>query len=185
MPLWDNRDASLTDNLGTHVKPEERARQTIDAMLAASGWLVQDMSAMNVHASRGVAVRELPLGRFGYPDYALYLDGKPAGVVEAKKEGSVLTSFEVQPEKYAHGMSEAGLSKMPVPFRYLSAAGGVQPRRARLTSASPKGCRRPDRREPERADAMDELMVFYDADGHTLTVWFGKPEDECACNETG
>jgi type I site-specific restriction endonuclease len=46
------------------VKPEESARQTIDAMLAASGWHVQDVSSMNVHAGRGVAVRELPLFRY-------------------------------------------------------------------------------------------------------------------------
>jgi type I restriction enzyme R subunit len=102
------------------MKPEESARQTIDTMLLSSGWLVQDVSAMNVHAGRGVAVRELPLGKFGYADYALYVDGKPRGVIEAKREGTILSGIEVQAEKYAHGLSESGLSAVPVPFRYLS-----------------------------------------------------------------
>jgi uncharacterized protein YuzE len=32
---------------------------------------------------------------------------------------------------------------------------------------------------------MGEVKVFYDTQGHTLTVWFGKPEDEYVCEETG
>ena len=32
---------------------------------------------------------------------------------------------------------------------------------------------------------MADLNVFYDRTGRTLTVWFGKPQDEYACEETG
>jgi hypothetical protein len=32
---------------------------------------------------------------------------------------------------------------------------------------------------------MDPLKVFYDRTGNTLTVWFGAPEDEYVCEETG
>ena len=32
---------------------------------------------------------------------------------------------------------------------------------------------------------MEQVKVFYDANGHTLTVWFGRPEDEYVCEETG
>jgi uncharacterized protein YuzE len=32
---------------------------------------------------------------------------------------------------------------------------------------------------------MDEVKVFYDERAHTLTVWFGRPEDEYVCEETG
>ncbi|MBI4310147.1 MAG: DUF2283 domain-containing protein [Chloroflexi bacterium] len=32
---------------------------------------------------------------------------------------------------------------------------------------------------------MDEVRVFYDKAGNTLTVWFGNPEDEHVCEETG
>lgn len=41
---------------------------------------------MHVTAEPGVAVREFPL-QTGYADYLVYLDGKAAGVIEAKPEG--------------------------------------------------------------------------------------------------
>jgi type I restriction enzyme, R subunit len=43
------------------VRPEDRARETIDRQLAAAGWVVQGSRAMNLYAGRGVAVREYPL----------------------------------------------------------------------------------------------------------------------------
>jgi hypothetical protein len=42
-------------------KPEELARERIDAALHDAGWIVQDYLQMNVHAARGVAVREFRL----------------------------------------------------------------------------------------------------------------------------
>lgn len=32
---------------------------------------------------------------------------------------------------------------------------------------------------------MAEVKVFYDQAGNTLTVWFGNPQDEHICEETG
>lgn len=32
---------------------------------------------------------------------------------------------------------------------------------------------------------MSEVKVFYDRVGNTLTVWFGNPQDEHICEETG
>ena len=32
---------------------------------------------------------------------------------------------------------------------------------------------------------MDQVKVFYDHTGNTLTVWFGNPQDEYICEETG
>jgi hypothetical protein len=32
---------------------------------------------------------------------------------------------------------------------------------------------------------MAEVRVFYDQAGNTLTVWFGDPQDEYVCEETG
>jgi len=32
---------------------------------------------------------------------------------------------------------------------------------------------------------MAEVKVYYDRAGNTLTVWFGNPQDECICEETG
>lgn len=32
---------------------------------------------------------------------------------------------------------------------------------------------------------MAEVKVYYDPIGNTLTVWFGNPQDEYNCEETG
>ena len=32
---------------------------------------------------------------------------------------------------------------------------------------------------------MAEVKVFYDKVGNTLTVWFGNPQEEYVCEETG
>ncbi len=32
---------------------------------------------------------------------------------------------------------------------------------------------------------MAHVKVFYDQVGNTLTVWFGEPQDEYICEETG
>ena len=67
------------------MTPEQLARQNIDQMLSGSGWDVQNSADMNITASLGVAVREFPL-KTGSADYGLYINGKVAGVIEAKKE---------------------------------------------------------------------------------------------------
>jgi len=41
------------------MTPEQRARETIDAMLTASDWIVQTKDKINLAASRGVAITEL------------------------------------------------------------------------------------------------------------------------------
>jgi hypothetical protein len=59
----------------------------------------------NIHAARGVAIREFPLNPgHGFADYLLYIDAKAAGVIEAKKEGATLTGVEVQSARYAQGL---------------------------------------------------------------------------------
>jgi hypothetical protein len=42
----------------TPLKPEEVAREQIDAQLASSGWVVQDMTDPNLAAKPDVPVRE-------------------------------------------------------------------------------------------------------------------------------
>lgn len=32
---------------------------------------------------------------------------------------------------------------------------------------------------------MADLNIFHDPTGHTLTVWFGAPQSEYVCEETG
>src|SRR4051794_11851291 len=92
---------------GSYVLPEGRARMRIDEMLDAAGWAVQDARAVNLAASRGVAVREFVMKRpHGRADYLLFLDGHAAGVVEAKKEGETLTGVEHQSAKYVEGLPD-------------------------------------------------------------------------------
>lgn len=66
------------------MTPEEQARIVIDEKLEQSGWTIQDMKKLNLMASLGVAVCEFPTST-GPVDYALFIEGKPIGVVEAKK----------------------------------------------------------------------------------------------------
>lgn len=65
--------------------PEQIARDAIDAQLRASGWAVQAKDAINFHEAEGQAVREYSTDT-GPADYVLFVDGKPVGVIEAKKE---------------------------------------------------------------------------------------------------
>jgi hypothetical protein len=69
--------------------PEEQARQKIDQLLDAAGWQVQDRSALNLGAARGVTAREFPL-ETGFANYMLFVDRKAVGVIEAKPEGTTL-----------------------------------------------------------------------------------------------
>ncbi|MDW7710494.1 MAG: type I restriction endonuclease [Deferrisomatales bacterium] len=108
--------------------PEPRARETIDALLARAGWQVFDAKAANIHAGRGVALREFPLAPgHGTADYLLYVDGKAAGVIEAKKAGATLSGVEVQSRKYTEGLPAALPAwHRPLPFHYQST--GVETR---------------------------------------------------------
>jgi len=109
------------------TQPEQLARENIDALLFAAGWHVCDATAANIHAARGVAIREFPLPGHGFADYLLYIDGKAAGVIEAKKEGVTLTGVETQSDKYTKGLP-AGLPRWgnPLPFSYQTT--GVETR---------------------------------------------------------
>ena len=104
------------------MTPEAKARVSIDALLVAAGWHVCDMAQANIRAARGVAIREFPLNPgYGFADYLLYIDGKAAGVIEAKKEGTTLTGVEVQSARYAQGLPASLPAWVrPLPFSYES-----------------------------------------------------------------
>ena len=82
--------------------PEQIARDKIDRMLASAGWAVQSKNKVDLSASKGVAVREFQTD-IGPADYVLFVDRKPMGVIEAKREeeGVRLTVHEDQAEFYA------------------------------------------------------------------------------------
>jgi len=85
-----------------NLTPEQKAREKIDRMLNASGWVIKDMNTINFSAHFGIAVREYQT-EAGYADYVLFLDRIPVGVIEAKREeeGHHLTVVEEQSAGYA------------------------------------------------------------------------------------
>ena len=85
------------------MKPEEKARKVIDTKLEQSGWIIQNLNKVNPMAGLGVAVREYPTST-GPVDYVLFVEGKPVGIIEAKKDdsGENITVVEGQSGRYAH-----------------------------------------------------------------------------------
>jgi len=75
--------------------PEQQARDNIDRMLTAAGWMVQDWKHINLGASCGVAVREHPTDT-GSADYILYVNRQAVGVIEAKKDATNLASINLR-----------------------------------------------------------------------------------------
>jgi type I restriction enzyme R subunit len=103
------------------MTPEQKARQQIDTQLSASGWIVQDYQAADFSAGRGIALREVPLTT-GPCDYLLLVDRKAVGVVEAKKQGTTLSTVSDQSGRYADSLPDLlkhGLSGR-LPFLYES-----------------------------------------------------------------
>ncbi len=82
------------------MTPEQKARQEIDIKLQQAGWSVQDYNTFNPSASAGIAVREYPTDS-GNADYVLFINRKPAGIIEAKKEGHTLSQVHEQTTRYA------------------------------------------------------------------------------------
>ena len=80
--------------------PEERARKKIDALLKRAGWLVVSREEYSPGMS-AVAVEEGLLKGNLEADYLLFLEGKAIGVLEAKKESTVLSDIVAnQAENY-------------------------------------------------------------------------------------
>lgn len=102
------------------MKPEEKARQKIDQLLEASGWVVQDSQQLDLSASLGVAVRDLSL-KTGPADYVLFIEGRPIAVIEAKRAGTTLSGVAEQSAGYLASIPES-LPRIadPPPFAYES-----------------------------------------------------------------
>ncbi len=104
----------------TNQNPEQIARDNIDRQLIDCGWIIQKYKDKNVFAGIGVAITEYPT-ETGPADYALFVDGKPVGIIEAKREeeGHKLTVHEDQAEDYATAKLKY-LNNEKLPFVYLS-----------------------------------------------------------------
>ena len=102
------------------MTPERRARQTIDSMLEAAGWHVQNHAGHNTAAALGVAVREYPLKADQRADYLLFVSDVAVGVIEAKPEGTTLSGALEQAQRYRASLPN-DLPHFPrFPFAYAS-----------------------------------------------------------------
>ena len=101
--------------------PEQKARDNIDRQLKAAGWSVQEKNSINWHASQGIAVRHYMTQDGLEADYVLFVDRKPVGIIEAKREeeGLHLTQVEEQSGVYAASKLKH-LDNEPLPFVYES-----------------------------------------------------------------
>ena len=105
-----------------YLAREAQARLKIDQQLVEAGWAVQSQESLNLSASTGVAVREFILQKpHGRVDYLLFLNGHPAGVIEAKPQGTTLVEVEHQAGKYVEGLPDWMAPPVyPLPFIYES-----------------------------------------------------------------
>ena len=68
--------------------PEERARETIDAKLAESGWIVQSQDEVNLAAGPRIAIGQFSMASgTRCADYLLLVNVETVGVVETRREG--------------------------------------------------------------------------------------------------
>lgn len=138
------------------MTPEAKARQEIDAKLAAAAWTVQDLRQINLGASRGVAVREYPTDT-GSADYVLFVDRTAVGMIEAKPDNTILTFVEQQTARYAGSTLKWRVQVTPLPFLFESTGQIV-----RFTDA----------RDP--VPRSRELFHFYRPEH--LADWFAQPD---------
>jgi type I restriction enzyme R subunit len=138
--------------------PEQRARDQVDKHLIEAGWVVQGNKAINFSASLGVAVREFQTD-VGPADYALFINGKAVGIIEAKPDdwGHKITTVEQQSEGYATAKLKWVNNKEPLRFVYEST--GVI---TRFT----------DRNDPKPRSR--EVFSFHRPE--TLAEWLGQQE---------
>ncbi len=100
--------------------PEQVARDHIDRQLITAGWIIQEVKKVNLLAGIGVAVKEYYTD-VGPADYILFVESKPIGIVEAKREeeGHRMNVHESQSEEYAHAKLKY-LNNEPLQYVYLS-----------------------------------------------------------------
>lgn len=145
----------MTDNINQN--PEQKARDIIDQMLIDAEWVVQSKKLVDLSAGKGVAVREY-LTDIGPADYVLFVDKKPVGIIEAKREdeGHRLTVVEEQSSDYAKAKLKY-LNNDPLPFVYEST--GVVTRFTDYRDPKPRG---------------RNVFSFHKPD--TFTEWLKKPK---------
>ncbi len=104
----------------TNQTPEQLARDNIDKQLIACGWTIQKKSSINLAAAVGIAICEYQTNA-GPADYILFVNKKPVGLIEAKREeeGVRLTMHEEQSAEYATAKLKY-INNDALPFVYES-----------------------------------------------------------------
>lgn len=102
------------------MKPEEKARVTIDEQLTAAGWLVtRDKLAWQSGAA--VAIEEWVFPNGLQADYLLFFKGKAIAVVEAKPQKTLIGGVYHQADGYANSLDAHMPCWMsPIPFIYVA-----------------------------------------------------------------
>jgi type I restriction enzyme, R subunit len=100
--------------------PEQIARDKIDQMLIASGWIVQSKKELNLNAGLGVAIREYQTN-VGPADYVLFVNQKPVGIIEAKRKEEAIHFSEHEDQSLGYASAKLKyLNNDPLPFVYES-----------------------------------------------------------------
>lgn len=150
----------MTDIVNTSVdddlSPEQKTRREIDKKLRDCGWHIQNYRDFNPAVGLGIAVREYPTDT-GPVDYALFVDRRAVGVIEAKKDGAVLSNHEEQTEDYAKSKLKWQINEQPLPFVY---------------EATSKEVRFTDLRDPR--PRFRELFAFHRPE--TILEWSKEPK---------
>ena len=118
--VCSHHSVSMQANASNQRK-EDQARDVIDQQLMAAGWVVQGNKEIDFGAGRGVAVREYQTD-VGPADYALFVDRRAVGIIEAKSEkwGQKITTVEEQSHGYASATLKWIQNDEPLPFVYES-----------------------------------------------------------------
>ena len=124
-------------DIPTNQTPEQLARDRIDQKLLAAGWIIQEKNRIDFSAGLGIAVKEY-LTQNGPADYVLFIDRKPVGVIEAKREDMAqnLTATEGQSSGYAESKLK-NIDNQPLSFIYEST--GVVTRFTNGRDPKPRG----------------------------------------------
>lgn len=139
-----------------NLTPEQIARARIDSKLEQAGWAIQNYREINLGASLGVAVREHPTDT-GPADYLLYVNRQPVGVIEAKKDQTILTAHEAQTARYA--TSKLKFSKVENPLVFLFEATGLMIHFTDLRDPAPRAREVFHFFKPETLHSWDENKV--------------------------
>lgn len=106
--------------IDVNQNPEQIARDNIDKLLRNAGWAIQSAKKINWNEKLGIAIKEYQTD-VGPADYVLFVDRKPVGIIEAKKEdvGQNLSTVEEQSSGYANAKLKY-LNNDPLRFVYES-----------------------------------------------------------------